>query len=53
MMNSSIKNPQIELCNVENNSCLKFSFNGSLVEAEAKNAVLEWKRIFNLSKEKN
>lgn len=46
MMNSSIKNPQIELCNLENNNCLKFSFNGSLVEAEAKDAVLEWKRVF-------
>jgi len=46
MMNSKIKNPQIELCNMENNNCLKFSFNGSQVEAEAKDTILKWKRVF-------
>jgi len=46
MMKSTILNPQIELCNIENKSCLRFSFNGSLVEEEAKKAIVEWKRLF-------
>lgn len=46
MIKSDILNPQIELCNIENKNCLRFYFNGSLVEKEAKNAITEWKRLF-------
>ena len=45
-MKSGTINPQIELCIEDKSSCLRFSFNGSLVEEEAKNAVDEWRRIF-------
>ena len=45
-MNSSNGNPTIEFCALNDNDCLKFSFNGTLAESEAKAAVKEWKSCF-------
>ena len=45
-MESAIINPKIEVCKIENNNCLRFSFKGSLEEEDAKNAIIEWKRVF-------
>jgi len=50
-MESGIINPQIEFCIEDKSNCLRFSFNGSLVEEEAKNAVNEWRRIFKSKKD--
>ena len=46
-MKQVVSNPQIELCNVKQNNCLKFSFNGILAEDEAREAVMVWKSFFN------
>lgn len=52
-MTSEITNPQIKLCSVgNNNNCLRFSFKGSLVEGEAKKAVVEWKQAFKTNEGK-
>ena len=46
-MDSISVNPRIGFCDLNNKNCLKFSFNGSLVEEEAKAAVKEWRHIFD------
>lgn len=52
LMTSEITKPQINLCNDENNNCLRFSFKGSFVEEEVKKAVAKWKQVFKTNEGK-
>lgn len=45
-MKSDCVNPKIEYCDINDNNCLKFSFKGTLVEEDAKNAIEVWKNFF-------
>ena len=45
-MNDEQKNPLIEWCNKQGNTCLRFTFKGTFRESEALVAVKEWKEHF-------
>ena len=40
-------NPKIEWCNVKNNNCLKFTFNGTLTKDDAVKATAQWREYLS------
>jgi len=50
-MNEEKKSLEIEMCEINDEECLRFTFIDKLLEADAVNGVEEWKEIFSSAEE--
>ena len=51
VMSKQSNNPEIEWCQISDKECLKFTFQGTLTEINALDAIAQWKEMFSTRKD--